>query len=272
MPECMRDDCQIKEARDAGIRSARRAASKEQESRLLFRGVARDEILRGTHTAAAVCAPCEAAESGEEGGGEEEEDDDAFAALHARRMNEMRVKATNESDRARRGYGAYSLLSEDPSLPQVRGRHLSVVHLAQSGDESSTALQNYLARHAPDYKRFKVYRAEAHEEVLELIGATGRPPALVALKSGALVATLHLRPGDCDDLVESVGRWLNALRERFDGAAGSDEEEEEEEASNYCGKKGCGRNFPHEHVEWKQAKAGDATPSSDSDDFSDCQD
>ncbi|KAG8464631.1 hypothetical protein KFE25_009999 [Diacronema lutheri] len=256
--------CEEQEAHAAELRSMRRDATELQEARLLFRGLERTNMLRSGRLEATLTEPCELADrEGPEGKADDDDGDEDFAALRAKRMHALRDRAAKEAERKAHGFGTYCILADDASFAQLRGRHVSVVHLCEAGDELSNAVDSYLARVAPEYARFKLYRAGTHELLLEHIGRAGPPPILVALKAGALVDVLDPSSDDCDDLIEAVACWLHVLRERFANAAGSDDDDETTAAS-YCGKKGCGRTFPHEHVEWKaQARSSDEEPASD---------
>lgn len=254
--------CEEQEERAAELRKMRRDATELQESRLLFRGLERDSILRGT----ALCEPCEpcepAAPEGEDG--EQSDGEDGFLALRAKRLNALREKASKDAARRAQGYGVYSVLSEDPTFAQLRGRHLSIVHLVKANDELSAAIDSYLSRVAADYSHFKLYRTEGRESLLDFAGLGGPKPALLAFKAGAVVTALEVTAEDCDDLTEAVVSWLRTLREDFTVSTASDDEEAA--ASSFCGKAGCGRTFPHEHVEWrKEAVEGSSDAESDSD-------
>lgn len=247
--------CEEQEARAAELRNIRREATELQESRLLFRGLERDNILRGS----ALCEPCEPAPDDD---GEQSDGEDDFAALRAKRMNALRDKASKASERKAKGYGAYSALAEDPDFAQLRGRHLSIVHLAKRDDEPSDAVDDYLSRVAPEYARFKLYRTEEHAALLDFVGS-GRPPLrLLALKAGALLTALELTADDRDDVIEAVVGWLHSLRDNF--APGAESDDDEATSASFCGKAGCHRTFAHEHVEWKR-KAADGSSEAGSD-------
>lgn len=246
--------CEEQEAQLAERRKAVRSATEEQESRLMQRGLERDAILRSVHTGETLCAPCDddGDDADDDFGGD---DADNLEATRARRLDMMRASANKDVERRAQGFGAYCVLAPDPTFRQIRGRHLSVVHVAQSGDPVSDGTDGYLTRVAGDFKRFKFYRTEDADALLEYMGRDGPAPLAVAFRGGKVVSALELASDERDDVTDALASFLARLREGHDRAADSDDDEA---VASYCGKKGCGRTFPHEHVEWSGKKASGA--------------
>jgi hypothetical protein len=249
--------CEEQEAQIAERRKAVRSATEEQESRLMHRGIERDAILRSVHTGETICGPCD-----EDGDGDEDDFggyDDDIEAVRAQRLDAMRATANKEAELRAQGYSTYCVLASDPSFRQLRGCHVSVVHIVQSGDPVSDGTDGYLTRVAGEFKRFKFYRTEDADALLEYAGRDGPAPLVVAFRGGKLIAVLELVSDERDDVTEALASFLSRLREGNDRAADSDDEEA---VASFCGKKGCGRTFPHEHVEWSGKKAAETGSSS----------
>ena len=259
--------CEEQEAQLAERRKAVRSATDEQESRLMQRGLERDAILRSVHTGETICAPCD------RDGAEREDDfgdgdEDDLEAIRAQRLDAMRATATKEAERRAQGYGAYCVLAPDPSFRQLRGRHVSVVHITQRDDPVSDGTDGYLTRVAGEYKRFKFYRTEDADALLEYMGRDGPAPLAVAFRGGKLVAALELASDERDDVTDALASFLARLREGHDRAPDSDDDEA---VASFCGKRGCGRTFPHEHVEWSGKKASGAGGDNSREELSDSE-
>lgn len=247
--------CEEQEAQLAERRKAVRSATEEQEARLMQRGIERDAILRSVHTGETICGPCEddGVEAEDDFGGVG--DEDGLEAIRARRLDAMRATANKDAELRAQGFGAYCVLAPDPSFRQLRGRHVSVVHIARSADPVSDGTDGYLARVAGEFKRFKLYRTEDADALLEYAGRDGPAPLAVAFRGGKLISALELAGDERDDVTDALASFLSRLREAHERAPDSDDDDA---AASFCGKKGCGRTFPHEHVEWSGKKAAGA--------------
>jgi hypothetical protein len=132
---------------------------------------------------------------------------------------------------------------------------VSIIHLVKDTDQVSDGVDGYLSRVAADYQQFKMYRTGEHELILDFIGHVGPSPLLVAFKAGSLIDLLSPTTYDRDDIAEAVAGFLANVRERFETRVMGEEEEDEEGHASFCGKQGCGRAFPHEHVEWRKKES-----------------
>lgn len=174
---------------------------------------------------------------------------DDLDGIRERRMRALRQAAQEKRLRQRQGFGEYCLVQKATMSSQLSPQFVSIVHVV--GDDAATALtvDEHLRAMAPRYPTIKFLRAQDAADLPESLAQLRPPPLLLAARGTQVLAVLSTTSDD-EEPEERIDSWMSRFQERRE----ADEElsENDECAESYCGKPGCSRRYPHEHVPWRR--------------------
>jgi len=267
--------CEEQEAQEAAVRSRVRAATQVSEKRLFGRSLA---AARAQSFCNGVCCePVECQGCCEDEAWEEDEandnpaksdprmahNDDEDEAELLRRLRATRLsKLHSAAEKAAQPVVGYEyveertllLLQDDAAAPPT------VCLVGMHDDtELSAWLDDHLTTVAPLHPCARFMRVQDCQTLLSGLPMIRSLPVLLLLQRGIVLAFDQGLDDEREPnrLRERIDRWLHEhsakLAQPLPAMNSDSEEDEEGDGTSYCGRAGC-RDYPHEHVAWKEKK------------------